>query len=338
MKKNITVIAEAGVNHNGKLSLAKKMIKLASKAGADFVKFQIYKTDNLIVPKAPKAKYQLLNMKSKSGESQYQMLKEYELGYKEHLELIKSCKKNKIKYLGSIFDVESLNFLLKHSKYIKIPSGEITNLNLLKKIKGDGLKVILSTGLSNFTEVKKAVNLLLKNKIKKANLTILHCNSEYPSTRLEDLNLNVIKKFKKKFKANVGYSDHTNTDISAITCVALGGTVIEKHFTLNQKLKGPDHSSSLNPLQLKNYIQKIRHANISLGNGIKKITKSEKKNLNYIRKSIYAKKDIKKNERFSEENIICKRPIVKGVKSEDFYKILHKKSKFNIKKNYPIKL
>ena len=338
MKKNITVIAEAGVNHNGKLSFAKKMIKLASKAGADFVKFQIYKTDNLLVPKAPKAKYQRLNMKSKSDESQYKMLKEYELGYKGHLELIKNCKKNKINYLGSVFDVESLNFLLRYSKYIKIPSGEITNLNLLKKIKGKGLKVILSTGLSNFSEVKKAVNLLLKNKIKKSNLTILHCNSEYPSTRLEDLNLNVIKKFKKKFKTNVCYSDHTNTDIAAITCIALGGTVIEKHFTLSKNLKGPDHSSSLSPSQLKNYIQKIRYTNISLGDGIKKITKSEKKNLNYIRKSIYAKKDIRKNERFSEENIICKRPLVKGVKSEDFYKILFKKSKFNIKKDNPIKL
>ena len=338
MNNKIILIAEAGVNHNGSIKVAKKMIDVAAASGADFIKFQIFKTNNLIIPSAPKAKYQKVNTPSKVHENQFDMLKKYELTFDEHLKLIKHAKSKKINYLGSVFDLESLSFLRKHSNYIKIPSGEITNFNLLNNIKGKNINVILSTGASSLIEVKKALSILIKKKIKKKNITIMHCNSDYPTSDLKDLNLNVLTTFKKELKTNIGYSDHTLNNIAAIISISLGATMIEKHFTLNKNSCGPDHTSSLNPLELKKFSKIIKDTTTSLGGSIKKPSKSEVKNVNFIRKSIYAKEDIKINEKFTTKNIICKRPSFSGIKADKFYDVLGKKSPKQIKKNNLIKV
>ena len=225
MNKTI-FIAEAGVNHNGKMSIAKKLIDVAKKANADFVKFQIFKTEDLVTKKSPLAAYQKRNIKKNI--SQYDMLKKLELTNKQHLVLINYCKKKKINYLASVFDIKSLNFLRNNSTSIKIPSGEITNYQLLKNIrKKKFFKIFLSTGASNLNEVKKAVNILGKK-----NIYLMHANSEYPTKNIEDINLNVINTFKKEFNIDkVGYSDHTIYKEAPIIAVALGAKVIEKHFT-----------------------------------------------------------------------------------------------------------
>lgn len=337
MKNKLTIIAEAGVNHNGKLHLAKKMVDIAKKSGADYVKFQIYKSESLVIPSAQKASYQKKNLKNKNKENQFEMLKKYELSFDEHIKLISYCNSKKIKFLGSVFDVESLKFLMRYSNIIKIPSGEINNLSLIENIKGKNLRVIISTGISNLKEVKKIIQILLKNKLKRNNLTLLHCNSEYPSTKYNDLNLNVIKTYKKLFKTNVGYSDHTDTNIASIITLALGGNVIEKHFTINKNLNGPDHSSSLNIPELKKFVIDLKKAYISLGDGVKKPSKSEIKNLKFIRKSIYASKDILLGEKFSKNNISTKRPF-KGLPAEMYFKLIGKKSKKRFKKDQLIKI
>ena len=325
-------IAEAGVNHNGKISIAKKLINIAKKADADFVKFQIFNTDDLVIKKSPLAKYQKINIKKDI--TQYDLLKKLELNLDQHTILINYCKKKKINYLASVFDIQSLNFLRKKSTYIKIPSGEINNYQLLKNIKRKKfLKIFLSTGASNISEVQKAIKILGKK-----NLYLLHANSEYPTKNIKDINLNVMKTFKKKFNIkNVGYSDHTIYREVPVMAVALGAKVIEKHFTISKKLKGPDHKASLTPKELNQTIKDIKKSNLLLGSFKKKPTNSEKKNIKIIRKSLFAKTEIKKNDFFNDQNIIFKRPQLKD-NSKIYFKILGKRSKKNFKKNQIIKL
>ena len=331
MKKTI-FIAEAGVNHNGKVSMAKKLIDIAKKANADFVKFQIFKAEDLVKKKSPLALYQKKNIGKNI--SQYEMLKKLELNQKEHIILIDYCKKKKINYLASVFDIESLNFLRKQSSSIKIPSGEITNYQLLKNIKKKKFhKIFLSSGASNISEIKKAIHILGKK-----NLYILHANSDYPTKNIKDINLNVIKTLQNELKIKkVGYSDHTIYREVPIIATAMGADVIEKHFTINKKLKGPDHKASLSPQELTDTVNDIRKTNLILGSYLKKPTNSEKKNIKIIRKSLFAKRKIIKDEVFNDKNIIFKRPLIKN-NGHLYLSILGKKSKRNYKKNQLIKL
>ena len=330
MNKTI-FIAEAGVNHNGKMTIAKKLIDAAKKADADYVKFQIFKTDNLVTKKSPLAEYQKINIGKNT--TQYNMLNKLELSHEQHLSLIKYCKKKKIKYLASVFDIESLNFLKKNSSSIKIPSGEITNYQLLSEIKKKKFsEIFLSTGASKMNEVKKAVNILGKK-----NLYLLHANSEYPTKNIQDINLNVIKTLKKIFNIDkVGYSDHTIYREVPIISVALGAKVIEKHFTINKKMKGPDHKASLSPTELIQAVADVKKTNLLLGSYEKKPSSSKKKNIKIIRKSLVAKKKIKKGEILSDQNITFKRPQSKN-NAELYFKVLGNKSKKNFKKDQVIK-
>jgi N,N'-diacetyllegionaminate synthase len=307
MNKNKTfIIAEAGVNHNGSLKLAKKLIQIAKYSGVDAVKFQTFKAQNLSTKNSPKAEYQ--KRTSNNKETQFQMLKKLEFTKKMHEECIKYCKKLDIIFLSSAFDVESLKYLKKLKLSIfKVPSGEITNYLYLKKLGSFNKKIFLSTGMSNLKEISLAIKTLIKFGTLKSNITLLQCNTEYP-TPFKDANLKAILSLKKNFKLDVGYSDHTESIEASLAAVALGATVIEKHFTLSKRLEGPDHVASLEPKELKNLVTKIRNIEISLGDGKKKVSKSEKKNLKIVRKSIVAVKDIKKGEVFTEYNLTSKRP------------------------------
>lgn len=331
IKRNKTVIiAEAGVNHNGSISLAKKLIDVASKAKADYVKFQTFDIDNLILKKTKIASYQKKNLKKNI--SQYLMLKKYILTDSNHQDLINYSKKKKIKFLSTAFEEKSLKVLMRYNlDYIKIPSGEITNYLLLKKISKIKKKILLSTGMATLKEIKQALKVLKKNK---KDLVILHCTSDYPAN-LNDLNLNFLKKL-KKLGYQVGYSDHSTNIITPSIAVALGCKVIEKHFTLSKKLEGPDHKASLEPQELIEMVRYVRDTEKILGSKNKKITKSEKKTKLLVRKSLVAKKDIKINEIFSEENITSKRPGT-GVSPFKIHNYLGKKSNKNFKKNQFIK-
>ena len=301
----VFVIAEAGVNHNGSIKIAKKLIDVASNAGADAVKFQTFKAKNLATKNSKKASYKK-NIYSKYNK--IDMLKRIELNKKMHLQLIKHCKKKNIKFLSSPFDHESIEMLHKLGlDIIKIPSGEITNLPYLKHIGKLKKKIILSTGMANILEIKNALNILYKSGTKKKNITVLHANTEYP-TPMEDVNLRAMLTIGKKFNINIGYSDHTLGIEVSLAAVALGASCIEKHFTLDCNMEGPDHKASLEPGQLKTMIRAIRNVEKALGSSIKKLSKSEKKNLNIVRKSIVFLSKIKKNEILNENNIAVKRP------------------------------
>ena len=328
------IIAEAGVNHNGDLKIAKKLVDVAKSAKTDYIKFQSFDYKKLVTELAPKAKYQKLNNKIK--ETQRVMLKRLQISFFEQKKLINYCKKRKIKYLSTAFDISNLKFLLKNKiDYIKIPSGEITNLDLLEFIAKKNKKILLSTGASTLKDVENAIKIISSKK--KKNITILQCNSAYP-TSIKDMNLNVIKFFSKKYKfAKIGLSDHSIGIESGIAAVAIGAKIIEKHFTENKKLNGPDHKMSLNPDELKNFIKCIKNIPKALGNYNKKITDSEKINIFPARKSIFATKDIKEGEKFSEKNITTKRP-EKGIKASEWNRVLNKKSKYNFKKDQKIKL
>jgi N,N'-diacetyllegionaminate synthase len=324
--KKVKIIAEIGPNHNGKVYLAKKLIKEAKKAGADYVKFQTFVTEDIITVDAKKAKYQISNKNKK--ETQFSMLKKLELSQSSFKILHRYSKKLGIKFLSTAFDIKSLHFInsLKPD-YFKIPSGEITNLPLIKEITKFKRKIILSTGMANLREVSKTFKFLLKNGVNKKKITILHCNTEYPSP-MEDVNLNVLKTFQKKFKTKFGYSDHTLGVEVAIAAVAMGSQIIEKHFTLNRKMVGPDHKASLDPKEFKFMVQSIRNIEKALGGYKKKVTKSEKKNIDIARKSIVAKKEIKKGEKFTIKNLCIKRP-GNGLSPMNWFKILGKISKKN---------
>lgn len=323
------VIAEAGVNHNGSIDLAKKMIEVAAEAGADIVKFQLFKAENLVSRNAVMADYQKNNLNNKKI-TQFEMLKSLELSYEQHIELIEYCKKCKIKYLSTPFDLEGIDFLLKFNPGIwKIPSGEISNFPYLKKIAKLNQPVIMSTGMSELSDLSESVNALLKLGLSKDNLILLHCNTEYP-TPMKDVNLNAMKKIGEIFGVKYGYSDHTLGIEVPIAAVALGASVIEKHFTLDRMMTGPDQVSSLEPNELKSMISSIRNIEIAMGSEIKHITDSEAKNKDVARKSIVASKDIIIGEVFSEENITVKRPGY-GISPMNWESVIGKKAKKSFK-------
>jgi len=300
------IIAEAGVNHNGNIDLAKQMIDVALKSGADAVKFQTFKTENLVSKIAPKADYQ--KFLTGNSESQFEMIKKLELDETAHKILFTYCRGKSIQFLSSPFDLESIDLLDKLGMEIfKIPSGEITNLPYLRKIGGLNKKVIMSTGMAYLDEIEDALKLLINTGIELKNITVLHCNTEYP-TPMEDVNLQAIITIAKAFSVSVGYSDHTLGIETPIAAVALGAQVIEKHFTLDKNLKGPDHKASLEPHEFKRMVNAIRNIEKALGNGIKKPSPSELKNKPIARKSIIAVCDIQRGEKFTEKNIAAKRP------------------------------
>ena len=329
------IIAEAGVNHNGSLAKAKKLIDVASRVGANYVKFQTFEAEDLVTKSAPKAMYQ--KSEGLKKESQFCMLKKLELSKKNHLILKKYCIKKKIIFLSSPFSIKSFNFLIKIGlKTIKIPSGEINNIPFLKHVGRFKKKLILSTGMASLSEIELAIKTLVNSGTPKKNLTILHCNSEYPSP-LRDINLRAMLTIKKKLGVKIGYSDHSLGNTVPIAAAALGASLIEKHFTLNKNLKGPDHKASANPIELQNIIQKVREVEKILGSHIKKPTKSEIKNIKIIRKSIVAKINIKKGEKFTNKNLILKRP-GNGISPNKLSFLIGKRAKKNYTADQIIKL
>jgi N-acetylneuraminate synthase len=331
------VIAEIGVNHNGDLILAKKMILSAKKAGADAVKFQSFFANEMIVKTLEVAPYQKKNIKKNI--SMIKMLKKYQLSFAQQKILFQYSKKNKIEFLSSPFDLSSANFLLKvlKLKKIKIASGEITNFPLLKYLSNFQIEIILSTGMASIQEIKSAIKILCANKkIIKKDITVLHCTTSYP-TNIEDVNLNSMIYLKKKLKVQTGFSDHTDSILSSSVAASLGASIIEKHFTLNKSLIGPDHKASILPSQMKNLIQNIKNIKIILGHYKKKVTQSEKKNIFFSRKSIVAKTNIKVDDFFTENNLTTKRPS-SGLSPMLWEKIIGRKSKFSYNKDEFIKL
>lgn len=301
------IIAEAGVNHNGSIELAKLLIDEAVESGVDYIKFQTFKSENLVTRTAKQADYQKKNI-GDSDNSQYNMLKELELSEEQHFELIEYCNKKGIKFFSTAFDMDSIDFLTSLNLGLwKIPSGELTNYPYVKKIASFGEPVILSTGMSSTEEISDTVNLLVSCGLPKEKITILHCNTEYP-TPMYDVNLLAMNSIKKRFQTEIGYSDHTVGIEVPIAAVALGAKVIEKHFTLDRNLPGPDHKASLEPSELKAMVSAIRNIEQALGSEEKKVSSSEMKNKAVARKSIVAAKAIKAGEMFSEENLTVKRP------------------------------
>lgn len=303
--KHVHIIAEAGVNHNGSMEMAKQLIDAAAIAGVDYVKFQTFKAEKLVTKDAKQAEYQQRNA---ADDSQYAMLKKLELNEAQHEELIAYCKERGVKFLSTAFDMESVKYL--HSLNLglwKIPSGEITNYPYLKAIAQYGEPVILSTGMCEMEDVQNAVEVLCKYGLKKEQITVLHCNTEYP-TPMHDVNLRAMQEIKDTIEVKVGYSDHTQGIEVPIAAVALGAEVIEKHFTLDRTLPGPDHKASLEPNELKAMVDSIRNIEQALGDGQKHVSESERKNITIARKSIVAAKDIKKGEFLTEDNLTTKRP------------------------------
>lgn len=306
--KHTLIIAEAGVNHNGSIEIAKQLVDKAVEAGVDYIKFQTFKAANLVTKSARQAEYQKKNIGG-SDDSQYNMLKKLELSPKDHEILVNYCHERSIKFFSTAFDFDSIEYL--HSLGLglwKIPSGEVTNYPFLKRIASYNEKTILSTGMCDMADVRAAVNALYKNGLSKENLILLHCNTEYP-TPFEDVNLKAMDALRKEFGVEVGYSDHTRGIEVPIAAVALGATVIEKHFTLDKNMEGPDHKASLEPDELKAMVCAIRNIEKAIaGDGTKHVSESESKNIAIARKSIIAACDIKKGEMLSENNLTVKRP------------------------------
>ena len=323
----VLIIAEAGVNHNGSIEIAKQMVDKAVDAGVDIIKFQTFKSEKLVSKAARQAEYQQRNI-GKQGEGQLEMLKKLELSQQDHEELIAYCNKKGIRFFSTAFDMESIDYL--HSLNMglwKIPSGEITNYPYLRKIASYGEPIILSTGMCELSDIKAAVNVInefwptansqqLTAKCQRltansqqptADITILHCNTEYP-TPYQDVNLKAMLEIAETFKVKFGYSDHTQGIEVPIAAVALGASVIEKHFTLDKTMEGPDHKASLEPEELKAMVQAIRHIEQALGTGHKTISESERKNIEIARKSIVAACPIKAGELLTEDNLTVKRP------------------------------
>lgn len=302
----VFIIAEAGVNHNGNIETAKKMVDAAVDAGADAVKFQTFKAEKLVCRNAQKAEYQ--KKTTDKNESQFEMIKKLELDLNAHRELIMHCTERGIVFLSTPFDLDSIHLLHELGLEIfKIPSGEMTNLPYLKEIGTLKKKVIMSTGMANLKEIGVTLDILTQAGTSKENITVLHCNTEYP-TPFEDVNLLAMLTIQEAFKVKVGYSDHTLGIEVPIAAVALGAKVIEKHFTLGKNMQGPDHKASLIPEELNGMVRAIRNIEKALGSGIKKPSHSELKNKPVARKSIVAVKSIKKGEVFTSENITAKRP------------------------------
>ena len=323
----VIIIAEAGVNHNGSIVLAKKLIDAATFSGADYVKFQSFKTEQLVSRHARQADYQQNNIVD-SDNSQFTMLKKLELSHIQHIELISYCKEKGIKFLSTAFDNESISFLASLKLGIwKIPSGEITNYPYLKQIALLNEPVILSTGMCNMSDIENALSVLIKFGLQKNQISILHCNTEYP-TPMEDVNLRAMISIAEKFGVNIGYSDHTIGIEVPIAAVALGAKIIEKHFTLDKNMEGPDHKASIEPSELRKMVDSIRNIEKALGSKKKIITDSERKNINAARKSIVASTVINEGDEFSEFNLTVKRPGT-GLTPMLWDKIIGQKSKKN---------
>lgn len=306
IKKSTYIIAEAGVNHNGSIEIAKQLIDVAADAGADAVKFQTFKTENLVSKKAEKAEYQ--KETTDSSESQFDMIKKLELDESTHQILIAYCRSKKITFLSTPFDLTSIQLLNQLGLEIfKIPSGEITNLPYLRSIGSLKKQVVLSTGMSNLSEIESALQVLIEAGTDKNNITVLHANTQYP-TPIKDVNLNAMITIGNAFEVKYGYSDHTLGIEVPIAAVAMGATVIEKHFTVDRNMEGPDHKASLEPQELSAMVQSIRNIDIALGSSIKQPSPSESANKQIARKSIVAKCDISKGDSFSEANLTTKRP------------------------------
>ncbi len=330
MTKKTIVIAEAGVNHNGSLSLAKKLINAASSAGADVVKFQNYKTELLIQNKLDNLKENLKNYNPKKS---YNLLKKYEFSYSDFGKLKKYCNKKKIIFAATPFDKKSVNELEKLKvPFFKISSGDINNFQLIAHVVKKKKPVVLSTGRCSLNEVSKTVSFLKKLKCK--DYTLLHCVSEYPA-KYKNLNLLAIKLLKKKFKCKIGYSDHSKGIEAALAAVALGAKYVEKHLTLNTNFKGPDHKASIEPFEFKKMVDGIKNINLALGLEKKKVTKLELKGRFKSRRSIFASRNLLKNTKITNEDIICKRPVV-GIQSDSFFKVIGLRTKKSIKENEPI--
>ena len=302
----VFIIAEAGVNHNGSIKLAKKLIDVACKAGVDAVKFQTFKAENLVSKNAQKAEYQ--KQTTDSEESQFDMIKKLELDVETHKELISYCNSQNIMFLSTPFDRESIELLNNLGLEIfKIPSGEITNLPYLRHIGKLNKKVVLSTGMADIGEIEDALDILIGAGTKKKNITVLHANTMYP-TPMEDVNLKAMVTIGNAFDVTYGYSDHTLGIEVDIAAVAMGACCIEKHFTLDKTMDGPDHKASLEPDELVAMVKAIRNIEVALGSSIKKPSKSEMSNMQIARKSIVASSNIKKGEILTEKNIAVKRP------------------------------
>ena len=303
---NTIIIAEAGVNHNGDIDLAKRLIGCAAAAGADIVKFQSFVARKNVSRDAPKAEYQ--KSATDENESQYEMVRKLELTRRDHEILIDECRHEGIGFLSTAFDTESFDLLSDMGlNYLKIPSGEITNLPYLRYVTRKKIPVILSTGMANLSDIEAALEVIEESGIQRNDITVLHCTTEYP-TPMEDVNLRAMNSLAAAFGVNVGYSDHSKGIEVAIAAVALGAKVIEKHFTLDRNLPGPDHQASLEPNELKLMVDSIRNIERALGDGIKRPTPSEVKNISIARRSIVASCNIRKGEVFSSENICAKRP------------------------------
>ena len=299
----VYIIAEAGVNHNGSYDLACKLVDAAKHAGADCIKFQTFKSENLVSRTAQKAEYQ---KKTTGDSSQQEMLKKLELSFNEFLQLKEYCQKVGISFLSTPFDFDSIDFLNSiDMPFWKIPSGEVTNMPYLLALAKTGKPVIMSTGMCTIHEIRDAVDILKANGTKE--IRLLHCNTEYP-TPFEDVNLKAMQTLRDEFHLEAGYSDHTKGIEVPVAAVALGATVIEKHFTLDRNMEGPDHKASLEPCELAAMVSAIRNIEKALGTGIKEPSPSEKKNMAIARKSIVAKTKIKAGDIFTESNITVKRP------------------------------
>ena len=348
--KKTYVIAEIGVNHNGSVRLAKKMIKEAKKCGADAVKFQSFKAKNLATDFAKQAPYQIKNTKTK--EKQIKMLKKYELNDNSYYILKKECKKNRVEFISSIFDEESYNFLLNKikPKIIKIPSGEITNYFILKKLNYKNNYIFLSTGMSNNSEIINALNTIAKKRVFSLNkknqilildkkthrkikkkICLMHCVTDYP-VKYDYANIDCVSSFIKDYKLVIGYSDHTIGNLGPVIAISKGAKIIEKHFTIDKDLSGPDHIASLNCKEFKEMVEKIRISEKMFGSGIKKMEKCEIKNSKIARKSLVARKKIYKGELITYRNVTAKRP-GNGKNPFDFIKMINKKSKKNYLKD-----
>lgn len=303
---SVLVIAEAGVNHNGSLELAKSLIDAAAEAGADYVKFQTFKAKSLVTNSAPKAEYQVKN--AGADESQFDMIRRLELSEQMHEELWDYCEKKNIGFLSTGFDTASVDYLRNLGiDLFKVPSGELTNLPFLRHIGALNRNVILSTGMACLGEIEQAIDAVEKAGTPRMNITVLHCTTEYP-TPMQDVNLRAMHNIGAALGVRVGYSDHTPGIEVPIAAVALGATVIEKHFTLDRTLPGPDHLASLEPDELNAMVAGIRNIEIALGDGIKRPSASELKNKPIARKSLVAAKNIEAGELFSPENLTAKRP------------------------------
>ncbi len=332
--KSVFIIAEAGVNHNGSLQTALRLVDAAKTAGADAVKFQTWKTENVVTRNAKKAAYQLKSTAVK--ESQFEMLKRLELSYRDFRTIKGYCDRKKIVFLSTADEIESAAFLNGLQPMFKVGSAELTDLPFLRKLAAFNKPVLLSTGMGTIQDIKAALDALRQGGLNKKKIAILHCHSDYP-TEYKDANLRAIMTIHEIFGLPVGYSDHTLGIEVTVAAVALGARIIEKHFTLNRHMAGPDHKISLTPAELKVMVTSIRHAEAALGDGIKRPSGKEEKNMPLIRKSIVAKNQIKKGEVFNERNLTVKRPGL-GVSPSRWDEVMGRRAKKTYEADEMIKL